>query len=213
MNHIIAELRMQLEERAAALAAAEALIASSDHHLHELEAHQAQERASLTKQIEELTHELDRLVEERDSSIKQIAMIAELNTKLSQELASMPELERSREQADVEINRLQGEINHLNQKAESQARDLKKALKESAVIISEFEKALIRKSEECNVSSSLLCLHIEVVFYDEPVVGAAQHGLGARSADDENDTRSSRPRSRIDRIVIIEAYNGDGSYD
>jgi hypothetical protein len=47
------------------------------------------------------------------------------------------------------------EINHHIKKSESQTRDLKKTMKENAAALAEFEKALIRKSEECNVSSDL----------------------------------------------------------
>jgi CRISPR/Cas system CSM-associated protein Csm4 (group 5 of RAMP superfamily) len=45
------------------------------------------------------------------------------------------------------------EINHLQKKSESQTRDLKKTMKDNAQALAEFEKALIRKSEECNVSA------------------------------------------------------------
>lgn len=40
----------------------------------------------------------------------------------------------------------------MKQKSESQARDLQKHIKDSASALTEFEKALVRKSEECNVS-------------------------------------------------------------
>lgn len=46
-----------------------------------------------------------------------------------------------------------GEMNHLVHKVESQSRDLSKALKESAIVLQEYDKALIRKSYECSVSS------------------------------------------------------------
>jgi hypothetical protein len=39
----------------------------------------------------------------------------------------------------------------LQKKTDSLSKDLKKVMKEDALAISEFEKALIRKSEECNV--------------------------------------------------------------
>lgn len=45
------------------------------------------------------------------------------------------------------------QINHLIRKSESQTRDLKKTMNENAQALAEFEKALIRKSEECNVSN------------------------------------------------------------
>lgn len=50
---------------------------------------------------------------------------------------------------------LTGEINHWKQKSESQARDLQKHIKDSAAALTEFEKALVRKSEECNVSYAI----------------------------------------------------------
>jgi hypothetical protein len=40
----------------------------------------------------------------------------------------------------------------MQRKSESQTKDLQKVMKESASTLAEFEKALIRKSEECNVS-------------------------------------------------------------
>ena len=45
-----------------------------------------------------------------------------------------------------------GEIKHLQRKSESQTNELKKSLRENAAALAEFEKALVRKSEECNVS-------------------------------------------------------------
>lgn len=43
----------------------------------------------------------------------------------------------------------------MQQKSESLSRDLKKHMKDSASALTEFEKALVRKSEECNVSKSV----------------------------------------------------------
>ena len=45
-----------------------------------------------------------------------------------------------------------GELNSLQRKSDSQGRDLKKVMRDNAAALSEFEKALVRKSEECNVS-------------------------------------------------------------
>jgi hypothetical protein len=45
----------------------------------------------------------------------------------------------------------------LQQKSESQSRDLKKHMKDSAAALTEFEKALVRKSEECNVRHRYHC--------------------------------------------------------
>lgn len=57
-----------------------------------------------------------------------------------------------------------GEINHLKQKSESQARDLQKHIKDSAAALTEFEKALVRKSEECNVSTFLFVMWFDLIF-------------------------------------------------
>jgi hypothetical protein len=44
------------------------------------------------------------------------------------------------------------EVGRLRRLSESQARDLKKILRESAQTASELEKALVEKSDECEVS-------------------------------------------------------------
>ena len=69
-------------------------------------------------------------------------------------------------EAQEEVNRLRGELNHLQHKTDSQARDLKKALKDSSVVLAEFDKALVRKSYECNVCYShfLLCILLTFVY-------------------------------------------------
>lgn len=58
---------------------------------------------------------------------------------------------------------LQAEINHLQKKSESLSKDLKRVMKENAQSLSEFEKALIRKSGECDVSVALFCLMYFIV--------------------------------------------------
>ena len=50
-----------------------------------------------------------------------------------------------------QIDKLQGDINRLNRLTESQSRDLKKVLKDNAFKVSELEKALFNKTDECEV--------------------------------------------------------------
>lgn len=45
----------------------------------------------------------------------------------------------------------------MQNKAESLSKDLSKIMKDSANSITEFEKALMRKTEECDVSLQLDC--------------------------------------------------------
>ncbi len=47
------------------------------------------------------------------------------------------------------------EINHIQKKSESQTKDMKKMMKDNAQTLLEFERALARKSGECNVSHPL----------------------------------------------------------
>lgn len=54
------------------------------------------------------------------------------------------------------------EINHLQRKSDSQSRDLKKLMTDNAATIAEFEKALVRKSEECNVSVCSVCCNVDI---------------------------------------------------
>lgn len=70
-------------------------------------------------------------------------------------LQSMKDLEEKLKQAEDQVDALKGEMNHLQRKSESQTRDLKKTMKENAHTLLEFEKALARKSGECNVSFML----------------------------------------------------------
>ena len=58
-----------------------------------------------------------------------------------------------------------GEIKHLQRKSESQTNELKKSLRENAAALAEFEKALVRKSEECNVSDYMSKLSNYVLMF------------------------------------------------
>jgi phage-related tail protein len=68
------------------------------------------------------------------------------------EIQEYKKFEEMYKEALSKNDRLSAEINHLIKKSESQTRDLKKTMKENAEALSEFEKALIRKSGECDVS-------------------------------------------------------------
>ncbi len=81
---------------------------------------------------------------------------------LEQEAATQLELLEEARKAETRLKetearaeQLAAEMNHLSRKSESQGRDLKRVMKDNAAALSEFEKALVRKSEECNVSRIL----------------------------------------------------------
>ena len=58
-------------------------------------------------------------------------------------------------------------MNHLQQKADSLSRDLKKYMKDSAVSLAEFERALVRKTEECDVRRELYkYISMYIIYYD-----------------------------------------------
>lgn len=71
---------------------------------------------------------------------------------LQAKVAEVDSLKEAVAAAENRNEQLAAEMNALQRKAESQARDLKKSMKENAAALAEFEKALIRKSDECNVS-------------------------------------------------------------
>ena len=58
--------------------------------------------------------------------------------------------------ANSKYDVLQGEYNHVLKKLDSQTKEMKKSMKENASTLLEFEKALARKSGECNVSNNML---------------------------------------------------------
>jgi hypothetical protein len=79
----------------------------------------------------------------------------------------------------VTIDKLSGEINHLHKRAESQGRDLKRIMKENAATLSEFEKALIRKSGECDdLGFKMLALKEQVTFLTQELQEAQQSRMG-----------------------------------
>jgi len=85
------------------------------------------------------------------------------NKKFERELTSLQStvVENQQMKADIRLiqgekDKLSGELNHLQQRADSLGRDLKKYMRDSAVSVAEFEKALIRKTEECDVSARVV---------------------------------------------------------
>eukprot|EP01035_Chromulina_nebulosa_P021107 gene21107-27349_t len=86
----------------------------------------------------------------------QLSKITLLNNELNNEIELLSHKAVELEQAETKNQKLQGEINHLHQKNESQLKDSKKTLKENSFIIAEYEKALARKSDECNALQTLV---------------------------------------------------------
>ena len=96
---------------------------------------------------------------------QQLTIATTENKKFERELVSLQSTIVENQQMKAEIrmiqgekDRLSGELNHLQQRADSLGRDLKKYMRDSAVSVAEFEKALIRKTEECDVSACTLCI-------------------------------------------------------
>jgi len=58
-------------------------------------------------------------------------------------LEKLEEMEKEFVNVQAKADRLAGEINHQSKRAESQAKDLKKIIKENGLTISEYEKVLI----------------------------------------------------------------------
>lgn len=88
---------------------------------------------------------------------REILSLTERNRDLEAQLTRTKKLETDLAAAEARGDKLAGEVNHAQSKAESLGRDLKKVMRENAQSLSEFEKALIRKSEECNVSRLFVC--------------------------------------------------------
>ncbi|KAJ1443511.1 hypothetical protein B484DRAFT_292353 [Ochromonadaceae sp. CCMP2298] len=114
-----------------------------------------------SKQVEDLQQQL------QAQEQKHLSTVGNLEQELAATLISSKRFERELEEERVktaqmeriqkelaealgEIDKLNGQINHMQRKSESQTKDLQKVMKESASTLAEFEKALIRKSEECN---------------------------------------------------------------
>jgi len=114
-----------------------------------------------TKQIEEAQLKLNQQEQTYKSTISNLEVdLAEsmvVNKRQAREIeeqkvqiAEVVELKEQLAESWRERDKLNGQINHLQKKSESQTRDLKRSMRENATALAEFEKALVRKSEECN---------------------------------------------------------------
>ncbi len=86
--------------------------------------------------------------------IKQDAQIAVLTDKLAKRdgIASERDAyEEEAKKAKVMTEKATAQMNHERKKAEGASKELKKVMKENALTLQEFERALQRKSEECNL--------------------------------------------------------------
>lgn len=75
---------------------------------------------------------------------------------LNQRIVDLHKFEQHAKDSEMKSEKLTAEMNHLQKKADSLSKDLKKVLKDNAETVSEFEKALIRKSGECDVRTFLI---------------------------------------------------------
>jgi len=77
--------------------------------------------------------------------MKQEGELSMLKEKLSAAEQTACEAEKARAEAAA------AQVNHEKKKSEGASKELKRVMKENAAAMAEFEKALIRKSEECNL--------------------------------------------------------------
>jgi DNA-binding ferritin-like protein (Dps family) len=104
----------------------------------------------------------------KDEAINKYNLLEEENNELRKNSVELEQLRTDNEEKTKKIDSLMGvwscniymvasnyyilgEINHLMKRAESQGKDLKKVLLDNGNAIAQFEKALIRKSGECDV--------------------------------------------------------------
>jgi seryl-tRNA synthetase len=106
---------------------------------------------------------------------------------LELKLKGVSELEKEAKAAKETASRLEGEINNQKKKSESQTQELMKVMKDSSQSLAEFERALIRKSEECND------------LYHELETVKAQQGDGRGSA--EVGSRASQAAAQLTSMV------------
>eukprot|EP01038_Epipyxis_sp_PR26KG_P008432 gene8432-11408_t len=123
---------------------------------------------SIEDEIMKLQQEKQDILKENKYSImkleEQLSEGILINKRQEREISSLKDIINNQEEkleetkkiiielkeSEAKSDRLAGEVNHLQKKADSLSRDLKKVMKDDAMTIAEFEKALIRKSEECN---------------------------------------------------------------
>lgn len=86
--------------------------------------------------------------------MKQEAELAMLKEKLDTAEQTAAQADKARKEAAearLAVEKASAQVNHEKKKAEGASKELKRVLKENAATMGEFEKALTRKSEECNL--------------------------------------------------------------
>lgn len=120
--------------------------------IEQLEVDHSAKVLSLNNSVRHLEQQLSDFMLENKRQEREILQQKETINKQTQELQKVKSLEMQLKEAHEERDSIQAELNHLQKKNDSIAKDLKRVIKENAQSISEFEKALIRKSGECDVS-------------------------------------------------------------
>lgn len=147
---LIAESRREADGVRAQLHQAEAALAKAAAETALLQA-EGRDRA---KQAEAVAARMDQqlaeaLLENRRLE-RELVGLQEVAVSHKAALAEGQRLEGALRRAEAKADQLAAEVNSLQKKAESQGRDLRRTMKENAAAMAEFEKALVRKSEECN---------------------------------------------------------------
>lgn len=107
-------------------------------------------------QLNSLRQELKTLTSDYAACSAQVEALSSDRELLKETQAALEKITAENADNASRADSLHGEINSLHRKAESQGRDLKRVLNDSAVVVQEFEKALIRKSGDCDE------LHMEI---------------------------------------------------
>lgn len=106
--------------------------------------------AEETEKNENLQNQIQLFMEEIKKRDEEIEKVNKLLENQQDKISKTEKLQEKLSESEAEVNKLAGELKQQQRRSESQGRDLKKMMKENATTLAEFEKALIRKSEENN---------------------------------------------------------------
>lgn len=125
----------------------------------EYEDFQQAKKSEITQQqitIDQLEQQMGNSAIEMKRLEREVSIQQELYKRKEQEMADLVNYPKLLTNANDRYDILQGEYNHLLKKLDSQTKDMKRVMKENASTCLEFEKALARKSGECNVRNVVL---------------------------------------------------------
>ena len=101
--------------------------------------------------ISQLEHQLLTTLSGKASQAEEIARISALLKEQEEKAAECDAAKADTVAAKESANKYQSQVNHEKKRADGVSKELKKVMKDNALAMGEFEKALLRKSEECNM--------------------------------------------------------------